>query len=744
MTYYGWSEVVTISVPITIFLAFDRGNRFEQRASERTLTANTEQPYNRFLFMPRGPISPQPIREFYAPVSRDLEFHALADAEGIHNEIHATPEDGRYAQKLAKIRAFVSEAALARVRMMMESEWFHALTRDVLPVGIIDTRRVVLRTIGAAMRRIADTMTLRIANRITEVEGQTRHDVIALLQALREEIEQDLEIRQLSFLDEEELPIALSFTHLPTTSEDITSASHALLLLNALGSILQPAFDRLMEAFLSTAQALDSVEDPATPGSSLGKRYRDYEERLENFREPMFNPDYLTMKFSGATGTHAALGLIAREGTKPTSISARFASQVAPELHYRPITAQINPHDDFSVWFGHVRGFCEEVQLICSEIWEDSGRDVEVNGALTKLLSIMPDKNQAGSSAMPHKIQVINIENALGTAEALEGLVSGLQKKINVNRLQRRLDDSRMIREQFGDVLPKILQILQNIATDLSKLKGIPACVHPAPDTLDTVGSSDEDHLAVPQETALRERCMTMRIALEDVARRFAELPFLARTHNQPASPTTVGKEFRVFAERFAYVEGLLDGALRGRFVMKNHSPDILHETVVGIVEHILGDLSLYAGQRNGLMSIPEIHVPFVHDASNRRECAEHFMAHPENFSQMMQGITVHPDIAAEELEAHYECLGEAVQTVLRRYGVYDAYEIVKKVARGAQMNRAQYREMIRGILTSSGIEKKVPREIQEFLLNLTPAAFTGSAAQLAVLDLEDPPPTAA
>jgi adenylosuccinate lyase len=685
--------------------------------------------------MPQLVDAPRSILDSYQPFSPDLQEKALQDAAQKTGEIRLTPEDGRYQGKLVELRAYVSEAELARRRLMVEAEWFRMLIRDVLPPELFAGKEDLTGHIADDLRIIADAMPLSMANRITEIEGKTRHDVIAMITALRENIESRLLGDPLE--SAEEVKTLLSYVHLGLTSEDVTSPSHTLMLLNTLKNVLQPSMQKLITVINEKAKDFSNVRDPDTKdlNFSLGARYEEYAHMLQSEVREVFEPDYLTVKFAGATGTHAALDLISREGSDPLEIAETFASTIVPGAHYLPVTAQINPHDDLSLWCGKVAGFCDTVVHICREIWEHSGRDVMINDELVKMLSVKPDQDQSGSSAMPQKVQVINIENAMGTAQSLAATARGLQHTLNVNCLQRRLSDSRQIREMFGDVLPKLLQIIQNMTIDVPKLIANEKCR-----TTDSLVESLAETRRYDDEATETLFQTDLRRALEVAAEEFADVPLLARTHNQPASPSTFGKELRVFAERLAYLEGVSQRSYRGRDIKAEFNFDEIQETAIGVVQQLLDDLRIYSQQRNGLLNIEHDDIDFS-DPSRMREIAENLLCGHVDPSELVESFDLSPEIAMRELHAHYECLGEAIQTVLRLHGVYDAYEITKKVTRGAQMGRGQYIAMIDRILETDGVNDKIPADVASWLINLVPEEFTGKAEELACISSPSPDP---
>lgn len=673
---------------------------------------------------------PRSILDSYDPVSADLAKNAAAEALSPFAEVMLTPEDGRYREKLGSLSAYVCEAELARKRLSVEVEWFRKLVNDILPPELFEGKEDLVRWIVGEMETIANAMPLSMANRIKVIEGNTRHDVIAMITALRERIEQSF-FWAAPIENPEDVKTLLSYVHLGLTSEDVTSPSHSLMLLNALRNVLEPKMRTLLDVIRAKADDFSNVPDPDLQDGhlSLGVSYHEYAYRLEELMPAVFSPDYLTMKFAGATGTHAALDAIARDGTDALEIAETFANAIAPDVHYIPVTAQINPHDDLSLWCGKVAQFCDTVVSICADIWEQSGRDVIVDRKLVKMISVKPDEHQSGSSAMPQKVQVIHMENAKGTAQSLAAIARGLQESINVNRLQRELSDSRQIRELFGDVLPKLLQIIQNMTVDIPKLIVNEQCRTKKP----LIKSMNDAHLY--DDPPVRKTFSTdLRCALEVAAVEFADVPFLARTQNQPASPTTFGKELRVFAERLAYLEGVSQGSYRGKNIDAEFTFDEIKETAMGVVMQLFDDLRIYSRQRNGLLIIEHDDIDFS-DPSKLREAAENLLCMPMDENELSDAFDIPPAVVMQELHAHYECLGEAVQTILRRYGVHSAYEIVKKVTRGAQMNREQYQTMIRDILQSSDVQGKIPGDIAEWLLNLTPKQFTGKALELAIMD---------
>lgn len=613
---------------------------------------------------------------------------ALKDYELAQRFANVTPEDGRYKEKVSELAPYISEAALVRARIIVEALWLRFQIQNVLPEGTVSFTETEFQK----LIDFADNMPFDFTLRVGQIEAERRHDVIGMIEALREKFADIL------------TPEKQGFIHLGLTSEDINDLSQKIIFKNTLNKVLLPKAQQLIDQFKTTAECLDPLQDPRQNGFTLGARYRDYADRLQKHLSGVFDPSYLTVKFGGATGTHAAMGIIKNPQKSGQQIARDFTAQVAPDLQYLPVTAQINPHDDYVIWCAKSHAMLAEIESICAGIWLDSGKDIWIDGKPQRLLLVKASAGASGSSAMPQKVQVIDIENARATCQLLQGSLQAQMNNLSLNRLQRELSDSRKIREIIGDTLPKMLHLLENIQTDLKKLTPHDKAVHPELPLL-----KFNHQVRVHQEqdnSAPIKQIEDLYAKLNEAAQNQAETPLLAKTHNQPASPTTFGKELKVFAERLKY--------LLECFNQDKITPEILQFSVDKVCQNLLTDLEIY--RLRGLIDFDSFS-----NASPMYAAAE-----------ALKFLETEPARFHQELEFHYECLGEAVQTILRRYQVPDAYNIVKKVTQGAQMNQADYQKMICQILAMPEVSQKLPAEAQDFLLNLTPATFTGEAAELA------------
>lgn len=672
---------------------------------------------------------PQPLLGSYKAISPSIVAACNRSADDALRMARCSPVDGRYAVKNKGIAPYVCEAQLARLRIMVEAEWFRNLFLKILPADFAAGEEQLVVELARKMKSFADDLPIESAIEISKQEDRFKHDVIAMITVVRDFLEKEVS----TSAGKDKVLRLLSMVHLGLTSEDVSSTSHSLMILSTLRSVIKPACESLVLGLRAKASDFNEVPDPDEPSASLGSRYFAYADRIESLCEPVANPDYLAVKFSGATGTHAAMGVVAHEGLDVLEIAKEFISAIAPELVYLPVTGQINPHDDLALWCRQADKLRVALQEISWEIWEDSGQDVIVGDELVKLLSITPDGDQSGSSAMPQKIQVILVENGIGTAACVGGLVHEFAKTVNVNRLQRELSDSRIIREILGVVLPELLQTFQNIATDIPKLTVNPKCKVPG------FGSAVVRRFVKPahypdEASAALKILHSIASSFKEASSRLAGVSFLARTHNQPASPTTFGKELRVFAQRLEYLAAVLTKNHFGKPGSYDWKPSDVLEVAHGVLSQFFDDLRIYVLKRNGSVLIAKSPY-FSFEANDSAEKnAGIALKDPATLKVLLDSLEINSELANRELNAHYECLGEAVQTVLRRFGVWDAYDRVKKVTRGATMDRRAYQEMVRELLGEAPVSTLVPEPVQQWLIELQPQGFTGAAETLARL----------
>jgi adenylosuccinate lyase len=359
-----------------------------------------------------------------------------------------SPLDGRYAAKVAPLRALLSEYGLMHRRVQVEVEWFIALSDAGLPefAPLSAGARALLRGKVAAFSE-AD------AQAIKDIERTTNHDVKAVEYWLKSQ-----------FKGESELLAASEFVHFACTSEDINNTSHALMLQAARDQVLLPTLDKLIAVMTGLAHALAPVPmlsrthgQTASP-TTLGKEVANVVARLTRARERIAAVQLLA-KMNGAVGNYNA-HLAAYPTVDWEAFSRRVVEQQL-QLTFNPYTIQIEPHDYMAELFDAVAR--------SNTILIDWSRDVWSYISLGYFKQRLKE-GEIGSSTMPHKVNPIDFENAEGNFGLANALLTHLSQKLPISRLQRDLTDSTVLRN-MGVALGYTLLGADSLLRGLGKLE---------------------------------------------------------------------------------------------------------------------------------------------------------------------------------------------------------------------------------------------------------------------------------
>jgi adenylosuccinate lyase len=334
-----------------------------------------------------------------------------------------SPLDGRYAARLAPLRALLSEAGFMRFRVQVEVEWLIALSDAGLPELAAfsdDARR--------RLRALVDGFGVAQAARIKDIERVTNHDVKAVEYFLKESVR-----------DAPELVQASEFIHFACTSEDINNCSHALMLQAARRDVLLPAIDAVVDALRAAAHRHAGVPmlsrthgQPASP-TTLGKELANVVARIARARERFAAVEPLA-KLNGAVGNYNA-HLAACPDVDWEAFSRRTVESLG--LVFNPYTIQIEPHD----WMADLFDALARLNTILLDLDRDLWGYVSLGYFRQKL-----KEGEIGSSTMPHKVNPIDFENSEGNAGLANALLRHLAEKLPVSRWQRDLTDSTVLR----------------------------------------------------------------------------------------------------------------------------------------------------------------------------------------------------------------------------------------------------------------------------------------------------------
>ena len=356
-----------------------------------------------------------------------------------------SPVDGRYAGKTEILREYFSEFALIRYRIRVEIEYFIALCEIPLPqLADFD------RSLFGKLRDIYRTITPEEAMRVKEIEKVTNHDVKAIEYYIKEHFK-TLGISKWG-----------EFVHFGLTSQDINNTSVPLSFKEAMEDVCLPALQeitdtigRMSEEWKDVPMLAKTHGQPASP-TRVGKEFKVFLVRLQEQLRQLSLLEY-PAKFGGATGNMNA-HRVAYPDIDWISFGDRFVSSLGLKRSFP--TTQIEHYDNLAALFDNIRRINTILIDMCRDIWTYISMEYfrqKVN------------RNEVGSSAMPHKVNPIDFENAEGNLGIADAMLTHLSMKLPVSRLQRDLTDSTVLRN-IGMPLAHGLIAIGSLKKGLGKL----------------------------------------------------------------------------------------------------------------------------------------------------------------------------------------------------------------------------------------------------------------------------------
>lgn len=334
-----------------------------------------------------------------------------------------SPVDGRYGNTTRQLADYFSEYALIRYRIRVEVEYFIALCE--LPLPQLKGVNVAARE---ALRGLYRDFSLADAERVKTIEATTNHDVKAVEYFLKERME----------------PLGLGayaeFIHFGLTSQDINNTAVPLSLREALEQAYLPALAALRDRLAAMAAEWHEVPmlarthgQPASP-TRLGKEFMVFVERLDK-QIARLKAVPVPAKFGGATGNFNA-----HHAAYPAIDWPAFADRFVGEklgLTRSRYTTQIEHYDDLAALFDGLKRIDTILTDLCRDMWTYISMEY---------FKQRIKAGEVGSSAMPHKVNPIDFENAEGNLGIAVALYEHLARKLPVSRLQRDLTDSTVLR----------------------------------------------------------------------------------------------------------------------------------------------------------------------------------------------------------------------------------------------------------------------------------------------------------
>jgi len=356
------------------------------------------------------------------------------------------PCDGRYREKCDALSAFFSEAALIRYRLKVEIEYFIALCELPLPqLQSFD------KTKYAELRRLYEQFQLSDAERIKEIEKITNHDVKAVEYLLKEKFD----VLQLSDYKE--------FIHFGLTSQDVNNTALPMMMRDAYSAVMSPMLYHVIELMEERVEMWKSIPmlahthgQPASP-TMLGKEIKVFVERLDEQYCSFMSIPY-SAKFGGATGNFNAHH-VAYPEIDWVEFGNNFVDNVL-RLSRSQTTTQIEHYDNMAANFDNWRRINTILLDFCRDMWSY----ISMNYFKQTI-----KEGEVGSSAMPHKVNPIDFENAEGNLGIANALFTHLSEKLPISRLQRDLTDSTVTRI-IGVPMAHTLIALKSLEKGINKL----------------------------------------------------------------------------------------------------------------------------------------------------------------------------------------------------------------------------------------------------------------------------------
>lgn len=357
-----------------------------------------------------------------------------------------SPVDGRYRKQVERLAYYFSEAALINYRVFVEVEYFIALCEIPLPqLEKFDHKYF------EELRNFCKEFTFQDAQDVKEIEVITNHDVKAVEYYLKKKF------------DKMGLGKFKEFIHFGLTSQDINNTAMPFSLKLAQNEVILPLFDDLLQRLMlrvkswkTTPMLARTHGQPASP-TLLGKELFVFAERLRQ-QIKMLKTIPFTAKFGGATGNMNA-HYVAYPQIDWFSFADEFVKNHL-ELERQQTTTQIEHYDNLAAYFDNLKRINTILTDLCRDMWTY----ISLEYFKQKI-----KEGEIGSSAMPHKVNPIDFENAEGNLGIANALFEHLSAKLPLSRLQRDLTDSTVTRN-IGVPIAHTMIAVKSLIKGIDKL----------------------------------------------------------------------------------------------------------------------------------------------------------------------------------------------------------------------------------------------------------------------------------
>ena len=365
----------------------------------------------------------------------------------LNNLTALSPIDGRYRRVTKNLAEYLSEFGLIKYRVLVEIEYFIAMCE--LPVPQLHG---VDKGLFDELRKIYKDFTEEDALKIKEIEKTTNHDVKAVEYLIKQKFD-DLGLSQYK-----------EFIHFGLTSQDINNTAIPLSLKESIGAILLPLINEVNKLILDFSNEWKDISmlakthgQPASP-TRLGKEFLVFHERINKQLDLLKQVPY-SAKFGGATGNFNAHH-VAYPNQDWKAFGDNFVKSYLGLERSHP-TTQIEHYDNLAALFDGIK----RISTILIDLSRDIWQYVASNYFKQKIKA-----GEVGSSAMPHKVNPIDFENAEGNLGLANAVFEHLSAKLPISRLQRDLTDSTVLRNVSVPLAHSVIA-LESLKKGLGKLE---------------------------------------------------------------------------------------------------------------------------------------------------------------------------------------------------------------------------------------------------------------------------------
>ena len=356
-----------------------------------------------------------------------------------------SPIDGRYRSKVQELAPYFSEYGLFKYRVWVEIEYFIALSQlDLEQFPSISSKD------DDFLKGLYLNFSEADAQQIKDIEKTTNHDVKAVEYFIKEKLK-GTKLEEYS-----------EFVHFGLTSQDVNNTAIPFSLQLGIDEVIIPNIKNIQEKITAFAEQWKSIPllsrthgQAATP-TTVGKEFAVFAERIRVQLDTLIETP-ISAKFGGATGAFNAHRLAFPQINWP-----EFGDKLVADLgliRSYP-TTQIDHYDQLAAVFDAMR----RINVILMDFAKDIWQYVSMDFFKQKIVA-----GEVGSSAMPHKVNPIDFENAEGNLGIANALLDHLSNKLPISRLQRDLTDSTVLRN-VGVPLSHILIALKSLDKGMGKL----------------------------------------------------------------------------------------------------------------------------------------------------------------------------------------------------------------------------------------------------------------------------------